>query len=680
MATSPSTLNEALVRDILRVLCRIQVSRGQLVLYRIAIDAPKTGFTSDEVKARLGIDQAKHRGLMSSLTKRVNHTPHETAYEQEPGQSLLFRQKWDGQQNTYWPHPELLEAIRLLPSLAALMERSLDDVKLSPELVLTLPDGVEANPPVTLQEKTLPPSLHETSTPMPPPMKAPFHALLADLDAAGLLFPAELVANLLLALQVKRFVILTGISGTGKTRIGQAIASRFRTTRRAFVAPDTDDRSAQIEVQPYMRRRSRMVLPAVLATQVDTEKGAGRLKARWPGGELKLATYRRTALVVLFKAALRTWFNATFSEGSTFVVRLEGPADEPPDTIVFEPPGPVREIPVENAEVVAVRADWTDHRGLLGHYNPLTQEYVATPFLHLLLRASEEHERAAAEKRPPAPFFALLDEMNLARVEHYFADFLSALESGEALHLHDVAEIEEGEREDGGPPIPRRLRVPPNLFFIGTVNVDESTHFFSPKVLDRAFAIEFDTVDLGGLASGGELAGELDLASWSGRLDPPARPERGDWKWLHQHQGGELATHVGAFHELLARYHRHFGYRVATEVARFVRLAVEQAADPEAAAWAALDLAVLQKVLVKLNGTQAELQELLQTLLSLALAGTDPSEELRDLARWRLDAVKGMVTAADETSDREPVFPRSAAKLWRMRDRLLRQGFTSWIE
>jgi len=489
------------------------------------------------------------------LTGRIKDTKLETVHGEKPGQSLLFRQQWNGQQNTYWPRPELLEAIRRLPKLAALMRRPKEEVERSSELSFPLPEDVPLIPPAPPTGRRLPPA---------PRPQVPFRVLIANLETAGLLFPAELVGNLLLALQVKRFVILTGISGTGKTRIGQAIASRF------------------------------------------------------------------------------------------------GAAD--------------------NHEVVAVRPDWTDHRGLLGHYNPLTREYVTTPFLRLLLRAHSEQERAKADGRTAAPFFVILDEMNIARVEHYFADFLSALESSEALHLHDVIEIEASEQKQSGSSVPRRLLVPPNLFFIGTVNVDESTYFFSPKVLDRAFAIEFDSVNLNGLATGVEVAGDLDLIGWSGRLDPPRRPKREDWQWLNEHQDGELAAHVRAFHNLLARYHRHFGYRVATEIARFVYLAVEQAADPEAAAWAALDLAVLEKVLVKLNGTQAELQDLLHDLLGLALTGTDTDPGLRDLGRWKLDPAEGMVTAADEASEREPVFPRSAAKLWRMRDRLLRQGFTSWIE
>ena len=513
--------------------------------------------------------------------------------------------------------------------------------------------------------------------------EGPFRAFLTELDAKGLVFPADVIANLLLALQVKRFVILTGISGTGKTRIGQALAARFRSTRRIPVEPNLDESADLSSVRPYMRKYSRMVLPVALASQLDAKEGPGEILARWPGAEMKLTTdYRNGTFFVFFKGAFRVWFNATLPEGSSFVLRLADKVDGTPGVLVFELPGKVQEVAVENSEVIAVRPDWTDHRGLLGHYNPLTSDYVSTPFLRLLLRARDEHLRAETEKRVAIPFFALLDEMNLARVEHYFVDFLSALESGEALHLHDMPRIEEGESQEGGAPIPRRLKIPPNLFFIGTVNVDETTHFFSPKVLDRAFAIELDQVNLDELTATTAPVGDLELSRWTGALPPPSRLDRKDWQWFSEHRGGELADTVKTVHGLLARSHRHFGYRVAEEMARFVLLAVTQVAesDAEVAAWVALDLAILQKVLVKLNGTQAELEEPLQALLAFVLTGEDEEAKPLDLAPWTLDPSEGKVTAKDQSTDIAPLLPRSAAKLWRMRERLHRQGFTAWIE
>lgn len=397
-----------------------------------------------------------------------------------------------------------------------------------------------------------------------------------------------------------------------------------------------------------------------------------------------LTVWQDHATQILFRGDLRVWFNETFEEGDHFVVRLEGPPDGPPDGLVLDKaePGAVRETSIRNAEIVAVRPDWTDHRGLLGSYNPLTRAYLSTPFLQLLLRASEECRQAARDNREPMPFFLVLDEMNLARVEHYFADFLSALESAQPLQLHDVPALEEGESdsEDEETTIPQQLEIPENLFFLGTVNVDETTYLFSPKVLDRAFTIELNAVDLGGLGSGFPKGGDLDLVGWNGRLDPPVKPSREHWQWLREQEEGVLEKQITALHRILARRNRHFGYRVATEIARFVQLAVEQAENPVIAAGAALDLAVLQKVLVKLHGTRHELAVLLDELLVFALVGLHDDPARRELTAWRYLPDQELVQPIDESEDYGAALPRSAAKLWRMRARLQEAGFASWIE
>src|SRR6185295_11626477 len=98
--------------------------------------------------------------------------------------------------------------------------------------------------------------------------------------------------------------------------------------------------------------------------------------------------------------------------------------------------------------------------------------------LELLLRAARDPEK---------PYLLILDEMNLAHVERYFADVLSGMESDEAI-LPDLRD------EDGTwRPTKRGMRLPfpENVFIVGTVNVDETTYLFSPKVLDRANTIEF---------------------------------------------------------------------------------------------------------------------------------------------------------------------------------------------
>jgi len=149
---------------------------------------------------------------------------------------------------------------------------------------------------------------------------------------------------------------------------------------------------------------------------------------------------------------------------------------------------------------VAVGADWSDNRHVLGFANTLRLEervvagdkvtapvYQATEILKLILKAKDA---------PELPHFLILDEMNLSHVERYFSDFLAHLESpDEPMRLHHLDkclihlddEEEEGRRWEL---LPQQIFLPPNLFVIGTVNVDETTYMFSPKVLDRANVIE----------------------------------------------------------------------------------------------------------------------------------------------------------------------------------------------
>jgi hypothetical protein len=137
----PVTVDEAIAQDILRVLCRIPVQHGQLVLYWLALQDPSVGCRSSQLKEMLGLVHAQHRGLMAALTMRINNTPRLTGRKKKPGLGLLFRQRWDGKENVYRPRPELEEAVRRLPKLAALMKATAAEVLASPGLTLSPPQG-----------------------------------------------------------------------------------------------------------------------------------------------------------------------------------------------------------------------------------------------------------------------------------------------------------------------------------------------------------------------------------------------------------------------------------------------------------------------------------------------------------------------------------------------------------
>lgn len=178
----------------------------------------------------------------------------------------------------------------------------------------------------------------------------------------------------------------------------------------------------------------------------------------------------------------------------------------------------------KNYEMVQVKPNWHDSSELIGYVSRINgEQYVVGPFLRFMVKAILD---------PNTPYFLCLDEMNLAQVEQYFAEFLSVIESrkqenGKVVtdpivdyepteayknlidQLFDDDEIRaEYLKEEGG----KRLSIPQNLIVVGTVNMDETTFSFSRKVLDRAMTIEMNEVDLaGGLNQKHEIIGKLNF-------------------------------------------------------------------------------------------------------------------------------------------------------------------------
>ena len=134
---------------------------------------------------------------------------------------------------------------------------------------------------------------------------------------------------------------------------------------------------------------------------------------------------------------------------------------------------------------------------------------------------------------------------------------------------------------------------------------------------------------------------------------------------------------------LLSNDRQNFGYRVASEIARFVNLAAEQTEGTATALWTALDLATLQKVLPKFNGTQQELEEVLGNIFVFAIAGrrVNEAERKRLLPEaWRLESGHLILNGINNgEAYSQPRLPRTATKLWTMWNWLRKQGFTSYI-
>ena len=186
-----------------------------------------------------------------------------------------------------------------------------------------------------------------------------------------------------------------------------------------------------------------------------------------------------------------------------------------------------------NFEMVQVKPNWHDSSELIGYVSRIGVDkdgnprpvYVAGDFLKFVARAWEE---------PDVPYFLCLDEMNLAPVEQYFAEYLSVVESRKADGNGKVVTDAILEKSDEGWYYPlivqltqdeniksqfltEGIRIPQNLIVVGTVNMDETTFSFSRKVLDRAMTIEMNEVDLkGGLEHRYEQIGKLSAAELIG--------------------------------------------------------------------------------------------------------------------------------------------------------------------
>lgn len=175
----------------------------------------------------------------------------------------------------------------------------------------------------------------------------------------------------------------------------------------------------------------------------------------------------------------------------------------------------------ENFEMIQVKPNWHDSTELIGYVSRVSGEavYVIGDFLRFVTKAWENLD---------VPYFLCLDEMNLAPVEQYFAEFLSVIESrksdGEGHVTTDpilkkstedwyrvlTAELTGDNEALRTQFLEEGIALPQNLIVVGTVNMDETTFSFSRKVLDRAMTIEMNEVDLwGGLDYKYERIGKL---------------------------------------------------------------------------------------------------------------------------------------------------------------------------
>lgn len=256
--------------------------------------------------------------------------------------------------------------------------------------------------------------------------------------------------------------------------------------------------------------------------------------------------------------------------------------------------------------LIPVKPDWSDNTDLIG-YEDFQQQFRPAKLTHTLIKAHEN---------PEQPFFILLDEMNLARVEHYFSDFLSIIEtrdrdSNGAIRTKSIFEdgavkLAQGRETDRGY-LRNGLTIPPNLYVFGTVNMDETTHPFSRKVLDRANTIELNEIDLSYNFPSHSYEGPKPLKILNSDLVAPYLTLREVY-----HENPEffdnLIAELKEFNDILEQRGLHVGYRVRDELCFYCYLNhKEQLFAPEVA----MDFQIHQKLLPRIYGGE-ELRPVLE--------------------------------------------------------------------
>lgn len=381
-------------------------------------------------------------------------------------------------------------------------------------------------------------------------------------------------------------------------------------------------------------------------------------------------------------------------------------------------------------QLVAIGPDWTSPKKLIGYRTPFGAErvrsdgsktnesYEITETLRLILRACHPTSTKI-------PHFLVFDEMNLSHVERYFAPFLSLIEASSILEdgasapivdrqsLLVISELLDCEDKDSPEAESARLLIqnnqplilPPNLFYVGTVNVDETTYMFSPKVLDRAHVLEVhalkpseyvtgtpidSTIDLSHAntllreAIDDREAGEGNFTNPAAVLDSLVNKHGIDAEELSRCKTLTLQVLDGCFH-LLSPIGFAFAYRVVKEVHSYMltwtkaQLATGASPDTALDNWIeGLDRAIFQKVLPKIHGNRSALGDSLKALAAF-LNGSDANSTKPAKYSFGVGTIVQIDPGHSLSLPEGAAFKVSTAKLNDMHERLIARNYVSFV-
>ncbi len=467
------------------------------------------------------------------------------------------------------------------------------------------------------------------------------NSFISAVNLSHLYLKDSLVYRFVSSLETKPFTILTGLSGSGKTKLAEAFSfwitngfsaskvftkgERIDAARATYLIEDIDTLGVLLQSEGSTKaflpfKLIHIWVKVINENNFDAETGSQEIQKKViergiEGFSPTMNSFHSQLRALAFKyiESTKQQYESAFNNQIC---------------------------------MIAVGADWTNREPLLGFPNALESNQYVKPDSGVL------DVIIAASKDPVKPYFLILDEMNMSHVERYFADFLSAMESTDGvISLHSGTEDWNG--------VPPTITLPKNLFIIGTVNIDETTYMFSPKVLDRANVIEFRVLNsdmksffkapkglnMDSLRGAGAAMGESFVAKAleTGLVD------------------NDLGDALMPFFTMLQKAGAEFGYRTAVEMSRFVAICSELA-DDKMGKDDVIDAAIIQKLLPKLHGSRNKIESILKELGNLCLVDSS------------LD------TFGEKIIESDIKYSLSYEKLMRMHDRVLADGFTSFAE
>jgi hypothetical protein len=538
--------------------------------------------------------------------------------------------------------------------------------------------------------------------------------LYKNYSDAGFNFSKDIISNYCLSLYTKPFVILSGISGTGKTKIAQLFqpyveekaqeydVAKKKNIGKEYITLILREGTINGDGRGNFKKED---LPLLLSPKEFTDYEMERDKLLEKGTmdnfnqlygitlvdsdnkEYSIQFYVQRAISPLIRVRFKSKRGAVpeydlqpylkrkykvddviqlekISEKKFRIVKSQ---DE--EIINLELSTRIKTYE-DNICLIPVKSDWTDPSGIMGFYNIIEKQYHIGPFLKHLLFAIEN---------PDVPFFVILDEMNLSKIEYYLSDVLSVLEtrlphpetgkiiSKEKIMLHSASSSDDYIATDDEyfDSIPAKVTIPLNFYITGTINIDETTYTPSPKVLDRANVIEFNEVDLNQYFN--NVKAEDTSKFVLHKVPDFTKPAVSSSK-ISTALPDKVKSEIININDILKKYNLHFGYRIASEISLYISHVSIYVTNPsEDILSQALDYQITQKILPKINGTQAKIEKaILELFNEFTGAGID------------IETVDPYAVATFDASTSR--FPLAVRKIKSIHSKLSSYGFASSIE